>query len=262
MIQQMLHGACSSGPPGKTSHFCRQAFAVAVIFLATPSMAGSSDGSRLAQQAPVIPVSNETKPPETDTDIFALMTGRCRTLKVAGRDFACKAVAYFHSEKGRANFTVALDDPADESHVVAFSGENATRREQDNLYELQVDRMLLNSKDRPKIDGLPVPSAELSAGSCQQIGNLAALQVSSVSCSATDRNGKKYELLFESDGSPITLRKIRQLPLTSENRRARQNERRECRHRADVARILPRDWTAYILRCLGADSEPAPATDQ
>jgi hypothetical protein len=247
---------------GMTMRLCPHAFAVAAIFLTTPSMAGPSAGSPLAGRAPVILVSNETKAPETDTDIFALMSGRCSILKIAGRDFACKAVAYFHSEKGRANFTVALDDPSDESHVVAFSGENASRREQDNLYELQIDRMLLNSKDRPKVDGLPVPSAELSAGICRQVGNLAALQVSSVSCSATDRNGKKYELQFESDGSPITLRKIRQLPLTSENRRARQNERRECRHKADVARILPRDWTAYILRCLGEDSEPAPAANQ
>ena len=248
--------------PGMTMRLCPQAVAVAIIFLATPSIAGSADGGRLAERAPVIRVSNETKPPETDTDIFALMSGKCSTLKIAGRDFACKAVAYFHSEKGRANFTVALDDPADDSHVVAFSGENATRREQDNLYELQIDRMLLNSKNRPKVDGLPVPSTELSAGTCKQVGNLAALQVSSVSCSATDRNGRKYELQFESDGAPITLRRIRQAPLVSENRRARQNERSECRHKADVARILPRDWTAYILRCLGEDSEPAPAKDQ
>src|SRR6202790_5324201 len=225
MIQRMLRGDTSSCLPGMTMRLCRQAFAIAIVCLATPSMAGPSHGSRLSARTPVILVSNETKPPETDTDIFALMSGKCSTLKIAGRDFACKAVAYFHSEKGRANFTVALDDPADESHVVSFSGENASRREQDNLYELQVDRMLLNSKDRPKVDGLPVPSAELSAGICRQVGNLAALQVSSVSCSATDRNGKKYELQFESDGAPITLRRIRQAPLVSENRRARQNER-------------------------------------
>jgi hypothetical protein len=34
-------------------------------------------------------------------------------------------------------------------------------------------------------------------------------QVSSIACSASDKNGKKYELRFESDGSPITLRRVR-----------------------------------------------------
>jgi len=43
----------------------------------------------------------------------------------------------FHSEKGRANFTVAVDDPADGSHIVAFSGEYG-RRTQDDIYVLAV----------------------------------------------------------------------------------------------------------------------------
>jgi hypothetical protein len=34
-------------------------------------------------------------------------------------------------------------------------------------------------------------------------------QVSSIVCSATDNNGKKYDLRFESDGSPITLGRVR-----------------------------------------------------
>jgi hypothetical protein len=53
--------------------------------------------------------------------------------------------------------TVLLDDPVDASHIVSFSGENA-RREQDNLYELSVERMLVKSRDRPKLDGVPVPA--------------------------------------------------------------------------------------------------------
>jgi hypothetical protein len=154
-------------------------------------------------------VSNETKRQELDTDIYALMSGKCSTLKIAGRDFACRSVAYFHSEQGRANFTIALDDPTDDSHVVSFSGENGWRA-QDNLYELPIDRMLLNSKHRPKVDGLPVPFVELSAGICKQLGNFAARQISSITCTAMDKNGKKYELQFESDGSPITVRRVRQ----------------------------------------------------
>lgn len=146
-----------------------------------------------------------------DIDLYALMSGSCRTLRVDGRDFPCKAVAFFHSEKGRAHFTVALDDPADESHIIAFSGINGRRsRVQQDLYELPVDRMLLNSKDRPKVDGIPVPASETSAGVCRQIGNFAALQVASVTCQATDQAGRAYELQFVSDGVPITLRRVRQ----------------------------------------------------
>ncbi len=223
-----------------------QLLAFAIIFFATPPVAGQSDAGRL----------NETKGQEPDADVFALMSGRCSTLKIAGRDFACRAVAFFHSGQGRTNFTIALDDPTDDSHVVSFSGENG-RREQDNLYELPIDR------DRPKVDGLPVPFVELSAGMCKQHGNFATRQISSISCSATDKNGKRYELQFESDGSPMTVRRVRQYSLNAVKRRAKQNEQLECRRKADVARVLPRDRTPFILGCLAENSDnPAPAADQ
>ena len=127
-------------------HLCQQIFAIAVIFLATPLIAEPSHGSRLLQHVQnsrphtaTVFVSNEAKQEEPDTDILALMSGKCSTLRVAGRDFACRAVAFFHGEQGRANFTIALDDPTDDSHIITFSGQNS-RREQDNLYELQIDR--------------------------------------------------------------------------------------------------------------------------
>jgi hypothetical protein len=150
---------------------------------------------------------DELKPQGPDTDLFALMTGTCSTLKVAGHEFPCRTVAYAHSVKGRAYFTVALDDPADQSHIISFSGENS-RRTNENLYDLTVDRMLLNSKNHPKADGLPIPMVVRSAGRCVQLGNFASLHVSSVVCSATDKSGKKYELRFESDGLPITVRRV------------------------------------------------------
>ena len=190
---------------------CRQISAVAIILFATPSVAAPPHGIPPLPQvaSPVIPAANEPGLKEPDTDIFALMSGTCSTLRIAGRDFACRTVAFFHNENGRVNFTVALDDPADSSHVIAFSGEYGERPQQD-LYELQIDRMLLSSKDRPKSDGLPVPFAERSAGICRQIGNFAMRQVSSISCSATDKAGRKYELVFESDGAPIIVRRVRQ----------------------------------------------------
>jgi hypothetical protein len=205
---------------------CWQIFA-ATILTATPSIAAElADGTRPPQQDeaskpnPVNPsvrlaeeVANELTPQQPDTDLFALMSGRCSTLKVAGRDFACRTVAYAHSTRGRAYFTIALDDPADHNHIISFSGENG-RRSDENLYELPVDRMLLNSKHRPKVDGLPVPFVELSAGMCTQLGNFAAGQVSSIACTATDKNGRKYEMRFESDGSPITVRRVRSGPPT------------------------------------------------
>jgi hypothetical protein len=189
----------------------QQTAAIAMMLFATPSVAGPADSGLPSPQVtpPATLAANETRPQEPDTDIFALMSGRCSTLRIAGRDFACRKVAFFHNENGRVNFTVALDDPADNSHVVAFSGEYGERPQQD-LYELQIDRMLLSSKDRPKADGLPVPFAERSVGVCKQLGNFAMRQVSSISCSATDRAGRRYELEFVSDGLPITVRRVRQ----------------------------------------------------
>jgi hypothetical protein len=78
-----------------------------------------------------------------------------------------------------------------------------------------------------------------------------------------DRNGKKYELQFESDGSPMNVRKIRRSSPMAERRRAKQIEQFECRQKAEVAKILPRDRTAYIIGCLEGDSQkPTPAADQ
>jgi hypothetical protein len=191
---------------------CWQVLAVAMICSATSSVAGPTDNGRVSERVGDFephPVANETRRPELDTDLFALMSGRCSTLRIGGRDFACRSVAYFHSEQGRANFTIAVEDPSDASHIISFSGENG-QRTQENLYELPIDRMLLKSKDRPKVDGLPVPAVELSAGMCRQVGNFALRQVSSISCNATGRSGQWYELRFESDGSPIVLRKVRE----------------------------------------------------
>ncbi|MEH2575909.1 hypothetical protein V1278_001007 [Bradyrhizobium sp. AZCC 1577] len=172
--------------PNMTTRPGRRAFALAILLTTTPALASD----------------------EPDTIIFALMSGKCSTLKVAGRDFACRAVAFFQTEEGRANFTVALDDPSDGSHTITFSGDNG-RRPEANLYELPIDRMLLKSKDRPKADGLPIPSVELTAGLCKQVGNFVTLEVSSISCTASDKNGKKYELQYQSDGAPMAVRRIK-----------------------------------------------------
>lgn len=176
-----------------TGRACRKIFAATAILLASAAGAMATD---------------QVKRDEPDARVFALMSGRCSTLRVAGRNFSCRAVAYSQNEEGRGNFAIALDDPSDESHIITFSGDNG-RRSENNLFELPIDRMLLNSQQRPKVDGLPVPLAEMSAGICRQLGNFAAGQVSSISCNATDKSGNQYELQFESDGSPITLRRIR-----------------------------------------------------
>jgi hypothetical protein len=180
------------GETGMTRRFRWQALVLAAIFLASPCLAEPSYPDR-------------DKP---DVDLYALMSGRCATLKIAGHTCPCKAVAYFHSEKGRANFTVAVDDPADTTHIISFSGEYG-HRTQDDVYLLAVDRMELSSKDRPKADGLPIPALETSDGACRQNGNFARLQVSSITCTATDKKGRLYQLQFESDGTPITVRRVR-----------------------------------------------------
>jgi hypothetical protein len=163
--------------PGMTMKLCRQAFALAIIFIAMPARA-----------------SDELPRPEPDTVIFAMMSGKCSTLKVAGREFACRAVAFFQTEEGRANFTVAIDDPGDDSHIITFSGDNGRR---------------------PKADGLPVPSVESTAGLCKQVGNFVTLELSSISCSAVDKNGKKYELQYQSDGAPMAVRRIKRMRVGS-----------------------------------------------
>ena len=183
--------------PNMTMRLRPQALALAILLMATPAVA-----------------SDELQRQEPDTIVFAMMSGKCSTLKVAGRDFACRAVAFFQTEEGRANFTVALDDPNDDSHIITFSGDNG-RRPEANLYELPIDRMLLKSKDRPKADGLPVPSIESTAGMCTQVGNFVTLEVSSVSCTATDKNGKKYELRYQSDGTPMAVRRIKRMRVGS-----------------------------------------------
>jgi hypothetical protein len=177
----------------------RQVLAASLIALTTPCFAGSS--------APIR--ANQAKPQNSFIDLLALMSGQCKTLRIAGREFACKTVAYAHGDKGRVNFAVAVDDPTDDSHVVSFSGENGKRAD-DNSYELPIDRMLLNSKDRPRVDGLPVPAEQTSTGVCRQTGNFAARQVSNITCTATDNEGRKYELLFVSDGRPVSVRRVRQ----------------------------------------------------
>jgi hypothetical protein len=163
----------------------------------------------LAGSSSLIPVNNQPEQQGAIIDLLALMSGSCTTLKIAGREFACKAVAYAHGDKGRVNFAVALDDPMDDSHVISFSGENGKRAD-DNSYELPIDRMLLNSKDRPRVDGLPIPAERTSTGVCRQTGNFAARQVNNITCSATDSTGRSYELLFVSDGRPVSVRRIRQ----------------------------------------------------
>lgn len=176
----------------------------ALIFTAAIGAAWAEDAGPASDSAHA---ADELKPQGPDTDLFALMTGTCSMLKVAGRDFSCRTFAYAHSVNGRAYFTIALDDPADQSHIVSFSGQNG-QRTNENLYDLTVDRMLLNSKNQPKADGLPVPAVVKSAGRCVQLGSFATGHVTSVVCSATDKSGKKYDVRFESDGSPITVRRV------------------------------------------------------
>ena len=158
--------------------------------------------------------SDELQRQQPDTIIFAMMSGKCRTLRVGGRDLPCRAVAFFQTEEGRANFTIAINDPKDDSHIITFSGDNG-RRPDANVYELPIDRMLLKSKDRPKADGLPVPAIEPATGLCRQVGNFVTLELTSISCTAVDRNGKNYELQYQSDGTPMAVRRIKRMRVGS-----------------------------------------------
>ncbi|MEY9124307.1 hypothetical protein [Bradyrhizobium yuanmingense] len=183
-----------------TTRLRRLVLAALLVIAASPCFAETSEP---------VPVNNPPAQPNAFIDLLALMSGHCKTFRVAGRTLPCKTVAYAHGDTGRVNFAVAVDDPSDDSHVVSFSGENGKRAD-DNSYELRIDRVLLNSKNRPKVDGLPVPAEQTSTGICRQTGNFAARKVNDVTCSATDSEGRKYELLFVSDGTPVSVRRIRQ----------------------------------------------------
>lgn len=192
--------------------FCKT-LAVAIAFGAAPTLAEPFRGNGLRQNfdgigsVPLPLVANEVSQHDPDAIIFALMSGKCTAFKIAGHRLKCRAVAFFQTEDGRANYTVAVDDPADESHTITFSGDNGRRA--GDLYELPIDRMQLKSKDRPKADGLPVPLFEPSSGICKQNGNFVTRQMSAISCTAISSNGKKYELEYQSDGSPMEIKRIK-----------------------------------------------------
>jgi hypothetical protein len=218
---------------------CRHLFALALIL---PSW-------------PVVAVAGE-KQQDYDIDLIVTMSGRCSTLTIAGRDLACRAVKYFHSRGGRGYFTIAIDDASDYSHIVSFSGDDA-RREGDSVFELKLDQMLLNSRDRPQVEGLRVPLVEASSGTCRQVGTMLSGKISKISCAATDKSGRKYELQFDSDGRPAMVQRISQAPLLAEQRRARLKAVFECRRKAVEANILPRDSAAHIIQCLEEGRPPA-----
>lgn len=79
-------------------------------------------------------------------------------------------------------------------------------------------------------------------------------QVSSISCSATDEDGRSYLLQFESDGSPIRVKMIRTVDPAAEEGRTRllaaHIEQLKCQQMAITQGILPRDRTAFILQCM------------
>jgi hypothetical protein len=189
----------------------RQIAAQALVVLALVVLASPV----LAETAPP-PIAADIDRQDPDIDVYALMSGNCPTLKIDGTKFTCKTMGFFHGMHGRVSFTVVLDDPADENHIVSFSGPGS-RQASANFYYLSVDRLFLNSKDRPKEDGVPVPLPVASTGSCKQIGSLVLRQITSIACNATDGHGKTFELQFQSDSSPILVRRIKQAPVDSQD---------------------------------------------
>ena len=83
-----------------------------------------------------------------------------------------------------------------------------------------------------------------------------------VSCAATDKAGKKYELQFDSDNQPVKVQRISQAPLVAEKRRAHLRGLQECRRRATIANVLPRDSASYVIQCLEEGSHKPPEGQQ
>ena len=110
--------------------------------------------------------------------------------------------------------------------------------------------MLLNSRERPLAGGVRVPRVEPSNGICKQLGDIESKQIKSISCVATDNEGRAYELQFQADGQPATVQKITREPLELVRRRARLRALKACRVKAAESQILARDKAAYIIQCL------------
>jgi hypothetical protein len=234
-------------------HLCRLAFTAALASLAAASSAIPVNAGPPLPQAldrPAPPIVLAAAEEQTyDIDLVVGLSGKCTVFRAAAQNLPCRAVKYFHGESGRAYFTIAVDDPADKGRIVSFSGDKA-RRESNDFYELTIDQVLLNSRDRPLVGGLRLPRVEPSSGSCKQTGDIDTKQIRSVSCVATDKAGLTYELQFQADGQPATVQKITREPLESVRRRARLRALKSCRIKAAEAQVLQRDKAAYIIQCL------------
>lgn len=140
----------------------------------------------------------------SDIEISAFMKGRCQAA-VANKSYTCSPVSYIITGS-RALFTMVLDDPEDDGRAISFSGSRSDGAiALDKSYELPIDRMLVNSKARPRRNDLPVPLIQQATGKCVQTGDFAERQVRTVSCTAKNDQGIEYLLRFESDGSPMSV---------------------------------------------------------
>jgi hypothetical protein len=231
-------------------------FVSTLILIADSLLAGSAHA---APQLPRHPASEKATPAPVfrvaaddenyDIDMIVAFSGRCATFRAAGQNLPCRAVKYFHGQGGRAYFTIAIDDPTDKGHILSFSGEKA-RREKNDFYELTIDQLLLNSKERPRVNAVRVPLVKPANGVCRQFGDVEKKLITAVSCVATDRDGLKYELEFEADGKPALVQTIVREPAELAKRRKRLRALTVCRQKAADAQILPRDSTSYIIQCL------------
>jgi hypothetical protein len=214
-----------------------------LILFANSVLGGSIEA---AQRAPVQTAADDEN---YDIDMIVTFSGRCTTFRAAGQNLPCRAVKYFHGQSGRAYFTIAIDDPTDKGHILSFSGEKA-RREKDDFYELAIDQMLLNSKDRPRVNAVRVPLVKPANGICRQFGDVEKKRITALSCVATDKDGLKYELEYAASGEPALVQTIVREPVELAKRRKRLRALVVCRQKAADAQILPRDATSYIIQCL------------
>jgi len=202
---------------------------------------------RTVQLRPIVRVAADDE--NYDIDMIVTFSGRCVTFRAAGQSLPCRAVKYFHGQGGRAYFTIAIDDPTDKGHILSFSGDKA-RREKNDFYELTIDQMLLNSKDRPRVNAVRVPLVKQASGICRQFGDVEKKRITAVSCNATDKDGLKYELEYQADGEQALVQTIVRESADLAKRRKRLRALTVCKRKAVEAQILPRDSTSYIIQCL------------
>ncbi len=123
--------------------------------------------------------------------------GHCENVTVAGKSAACAVKSgqlYMHFKNGNALFANQLAD----GRTLSFVGEKDAQPQLE-VYHLYLSRVRVLTKGTQLVSSV--------AGECVAHMSRDGYLWSFTQCTATDENGATYSLLFQSDGSRVTVSK-------------------------------------------------------